>query len=310
MDTYFSTVDICPILRDIEKGICRAVVEKNVCMRDLCTFRIGGKVAYLLAPCDTSSFLHIARVLVTHNVPYYVLGGGSNVLPSDDRFCGVMLSTRRLNGYHIQGRLLTAECGAFLNSCILSCAHSCLSGWEPLYGIPGTVGGALRMNAGANGREIGENLEWAEIFDPATGELFRLSREEMRFSYRHSLLQSRRSFIAVRACFSMVAAAKSDSMIIIQSVMRKRRLTQPIEYPSAGSIFRRPAPHIEVWRLIDACGMRGMIHGGAQISEKHAGFIINRQNATAVDVRHLIDRIIHRVRDTHGVLLKPEVEML
>lgn len=310
MDKHFSAVDIYPVLQDIEKGMCRAILKKNVWMRDLCTFRIGGQAAYVLTPCDISSFLHIARVLTAQKIPYYVWGGGSNILPSDDRFCGVILSTRRLNGYHINGRSLTAECGVFLNSCILSCADACMSGWEPLYGIPGTVGGALRMNAGANGREIGDSLEWAEIFDPVTGECFRLSRAEMRFSYRHSYLQAYRSLIAVRACFSMTLTAKKDSITIIQSVMRKRRLTQPIEYPSAGSVFRRPAPHIEVWRLIDACGMRGMTCGGAQISEKHAGFIINRQNATAADVRFLIDHIIHRVQDTHGILLKPEVEIL
>ncbi len=310
MDKHFRAVDVCSVLQHMDMGTCHADIQKNVCMRDLCTIRVGGVAAYLVTPWDIPSLCSVTHRLNAQNISYYVWGGGSNILPPDNQFSGVIVSTRRLKKIDLMGRCFVAECGVSLNNCILSCAGACMSGWELLYGIPGTVGGAVFMNAGANGYEIGENLEWAEIFDPVNGKTFRLSRAEMRFSYRCSYLHAHKRQILLRACFSARPSARNDSMAIIQNVIRKRRLTQPLEYPSAGSIFRRPAPHIEVWRLIDECGMRGMTCGGAQISEKHAGFIINRNNATSADVRTLIDRVIQRVCDTHGVLLTPEVEIL
>lgn len=293
-----------------ENGFCRFLSQADRPFSELCSFRIGGPISYTLSPLDTPSLCLLARELHESGLPYLVLGAGSNVLPPDEGYPGVVLLTASLRRIHRSGERLTVLCGTPLSECILFAAKHDLFGMERLYGIPGTVGGAIFMNAGAHGSAIADRLESASVYDPATDTVRTLTREDMRFSYRHSVLQEQKHRILLSATFSLSCGSKEEILQRIQHVVRLRAASQPLQYPSAGSAFRRPRPDVEVWRLIDACGLRGYRVGGAQISEKHAGFIVNCQNATAADVRELITIARREVLHTFGILLIPEIEMI
>ena len=293
-----------------KKGICRFEHWKDRHFSEMCTFRIGGEVAHTVAPLDLASLCVLIRTLYGCGVPYFVLGGGSNILPPDEGYAGVLILTSRLRGISFTDDRLVASCGAPLNECILRSADRALSGLERLYGIPATVGGAIYMNAGANGCTVSDCLESAELYDPDLDATFVLSPAEMLFSYRESILQMRRQFVVLRATFLLHRDEKERIRQTVRDTVRRRSESQPLQFPSAGSAFKRPRNDTEAWRLIDRCGLRGLVKGGAQISEKHAGFIINCGGATARDVCDLITIARREVLHNTGILLIPEIELL
>lgn len=293
-----------------QKGLCRFEHWVDRPFSELCTFRVGGRVAHTIAPLDLASLCIILKTLYASVVPYFVLGGGSNVLPPDEGYEGVLILTSRLREISFFGDRLLASCGATLNECILRSANEGLSGLERLYGIPATVGGAIYMNAGAHGSAVSDCLESVELYDPDVDATFLLTPVEMLFSYRESILQMRRQFVVLRVTFSLARGDRESIRQAIRDTVRRRSLSQPLQYPSAGSAFKRPRADTEVWRLMDRCGLRGYTVGGAQISEKHAGFIINRGGATAQDVSELISLARREVLHNTGILLIPEIELL
>ena len=310
MDKHDLPKIIGRILKLKSDGCCRFACETDRPFSELCSFRIGGPISFVLSPADIPSLCLLTRELYEGGVPYLVLGAGSNILPPDEGYCGVVLLTSCLRKMHLSGERLTVLCGTPLGESILFAARNGLCGMERLYGIPATVGGAIFMNAGAHGMSIADTLESVSLYDPATDTVSSLSCAEMQFSYRHSMLQDHKRLVLLSATFCLSAGCREDILQTVQKTLRIRIASQPLQYPSAGSTFRRPRPDTEVWRLIDACGLRGYRTGDAQISEKHAGFIINRGKATAADVRELIATARREVLHTFGILLIPEVEIL
>lgn len=284
-------------------------VSLNYPLSALTTFRIGGVADAVIAPTALSDLCALVRGAWVRGIPYRILGAGSNLLAPDEGFCGAVFLTRRLNKISINENYVTADCGISLNTAILAAMHRGLGGLSALYGIPATVGGAVYMNAGAHGSEISRYLVRVEVFDAETGRRFFLSRRALCFSYRHSRLQEKKNLVLLRACFCLPFADADATHAEIREVCRRRCASQPLEFPSAGSAFRRPAA-TEAWRLLDAAGMRGKRIGGAEVSEKHAGFIINRGGATALDVRRLLSLCEERVKALFDVKLVREIEFL
>lgn len=293
-----------------EKGSCRFDFLQDRLFSELCTFRIGGRIENLFVPWDVPSLCLLLGTLYPCGTPYLVLGGGSNLLPPDGVYKAPVILTSRLRELRVYGRRLYAACGTPLNDVILAAARSGLSGLELLYGIPATVGGAIFMNAGANGREISDCLESVELYNAEADTVLHLTAAQMRFSYRDSLLQDKRNLTVLGATFLLSEAEPCQVLGRVREVTHKRLASQPLQYPSAGSAFKRPRMDTEAWRLIDLCGLRGYRCGGAQISEKHAGFIVNRGGATAKEVRSLINHARRSVLATTGILLIPEIEIL
>jgi UDP-N-acetylmuramate dehydrogenase len=304
-------MEISKIISDIlfSCGCCtdNALVVHNAPVDRLCTMRVGGRAAYMVVPPDVNVLCRLLSSLTQAGVPYLLLGAGSNVIPGDGHFDGVVVLTSKLQRIRTIGTKIKAECGAMLNALILSAAEQDLCCMERLYGIPGTVGGALKMNAGAHGTSIADWLVCATLFSPITGETCVFSKEELALSYRDSLLQHQTEWAVLDATFQATPMAHDRVKASVAAVVKARLRAQPIGLPSAGSVFRRPVEG-EAWRLIDRCGLRGYRLGGAQVSPKHAGFIVNTGKASAGDVFHLVRHVQARVEEACGVHLVPEIE--
>ena len=280
---------------------------QNAPMQEYCSFHIGGTAALLARPADIPSLCLLLREAYAAHIPVILLGMGSNVLLPDGVFGGILIITRDLRNIEINGTKATAECGASLNSLILRCAAADLGGLELLYGIPASVGGAAYMNAGAHGVSFGTSVLCLEAYDPRTDRIVTLSNEELAYAYRKSALQAQSTLAVTRLTLSLNPTPEDVIRARIREVVHRRALSQPLALPSAGSAFLRPCESLEVWRLVDACGLRGYRVGGAAVSEKHAGFIVNCGGATARDVRLLMDHIRAAVLARHGVTLIPEI---
>lgn len=288
------------------EGYCLSICS-GVPMAQLCSFRIGGEAALTVAPTTAEELCFCVSFAYAAGVPYRLFGNGSNLLPPDTCFHGLIIRTSCLKRISELDGYIEAECGVPLNSLILFCADRGFCGTERLFGIPGTVGGALCMNAGAHGAEIADHFCDADIYDVKSGRIFCFEKNAMRFAYRQSVLQNCPHLVLLRARFSFASAEPTAIRSVIREISRKRAASQPLAYPSAGSVFRRPAEG-EAWRFIDACHLRGFQIGGAQISEKHAGFIINRGGARAADVLALAALCERRVEERFGVRLIREIE--
>lgn len=294
-----------------EKQACYVppnALSRQVPLCSLCTMRVGGKAAYVVCPPDLESFCRLLCAVREAQIPYLILGAGSNVIAGDSDFEGVVFSTKKLQKIAIEGTKIKAECGFLLNRLILLAAKRDLCCMERLYGIPGTVGGAVKMNAGAHGTNIADWLVCATLFSPVNGGRRVFTKEELAFSYRDSLLQHCRDLVVLDATFQALPKERRFIKQSIEQIVRLRLHAQPIGLPSAGSVFRRPPEGEAVWRLIERCGLRGHTVGGAQISPKHAGFIVNCGNASAKDVCSLVGLSYTQVLSTCGVSLVPEVE--
>ena len=285
--------------------------KTNVKLADLCTFKIGGLASLVIIPRSEEEIAGVFRAALESEVALYVLGNGSNVLFSDSGYSGAILLLGKSFSQMLikdKGTIIECQSGATLNSlCQFACENG-LSGLEFAYGIPGTVGGAVYMNAGAYGGEIKDAVITAKHIDP-NGEFSVLSVDEMRLSYRHSIYQGveYKGCIITCAEFNLKTDAPTDIRARMMDYMNRRREKQPLEYPSAGSTFKRPEGAYAS-ALVDMCGLKGLSIGGAQVSEKHAGFLINRGGATADDMLRLIEKVQSEVLRQTGFMLESEVE--
>ena len=281
--------------------IDKSRIEENVSMAEKTTFRTGGKADIFVTPSNAEELKNVIKSLYENGCPYYVLGNGSNVLVSD--------SGLRRPVIHI-GKT-TSEIGIFedciraLSSAARAAMQNSLAGMEFASGIPGTVGGALIMNAGAYGGEMKQITEAVSYIDPS-GEEHIASNDEMEFSYRRSAL-SDTDCIITGAVLKLSRGEKDEINEKMQELARLRREKQPLEFPSAGSTFKRPEGYF-AGTLIEQTGLKGYTIGGAQVSEKHAGFIINRGGATTADILALINYVRGAVFEKHSVELEPEVK--
>ncbi len=272
------------------------------------SFRIGGNADILISPRTMEAMSATLGYLVSHDIPYRVIGRASNLLIDDDGFRGVLLRTTEMNDLSLDKNVLTASCGATLARVAKMTMEAGLSGFERLSGIPGTVGGALCMNAGAYGSSISEIFDSALVYDTKNCIKQQMTAEDMHFAYRSSVIDDHR-FVLLEAKFLLLPRAREDIAHEMNELAEKRRTSQPLELPSAGSVFKRP-PNDYAGRLIEAAGLKGARIGDAEVSKKHAGFIVNVGNAKAQDVRALIELVQLRVRETSDVLLSPEIDMI
>ncbi|MBQ8613541.1 MAG: UDP-N-acetylmuramate dehydrogenase [Ruminiclostridium sp.] len=273
------------------------------------SFQIGGKCDILVKPDNVDCMREILECCRKNDIKYYILGKGSNVLVSDNGFRGVVIV---ISSAFSDVRLEDDECiyceaGASLAKvCAFAKEHS-LTGLEFAYGIPGSVGGALFMNAGAYGGEMKDVAESCDYLNENL-EIKNMTAEEMMLSYRHSVF-SENSYVILGVRFRLCKGDKAEITAKMSELMEKRRSKQPLEYPSAGSTFKRPEGDFAA-RLIEVSGLKGFTCGGAQVSEKHSGFVINRGGATFNDVMKVIDAVKEKVYADSGVMLEREIEIL
>ena len=271
------------------------------------TFRVGGPAEYFVTPKE-EELAPVLALCGKEGVPLQIIGNGSNLLVGDKGIRGVVLEIgSQLSEVQVEGKLLCAQAGVSLAKAAQEAARASLSGLEFASGIPGTVGGAVVMNAGAYGGEMKDVLQWAMVLC-GDGTLRQLSNEELDLSYRHSVVPELNG-IVVKAAFELEPAEEPLIRTRMELLKNQRAQKQPLEYASAGSTFKRPGGSFAGYLMMDA-GLRGYQVGGAQVSEKHCGFVINRGDATAADILAVIRHVQKTVKDRFGVDLETEVKMI
>ena len=272
------------------------------------TFRIGGSADYFVKPGNADEVAAVIAVCREYNIPYFILGNGSNLLVSDDGYRGMIINIMdNMDSVTVDGRIITAQAGAMLVRVSVMARDNALTGLEFASGIPGTIGGAVYMNAGAYGGEMKNVVKTVRAIDEY-GRIYELDSEKMDFSYRHSIVEERK-LIVLEVTLELEHGSREAIDDRMKELAEARRSKQPLEYPSAGSTVKRPEGYFAGKLIMDA-GLRGYSVGGAQVAEKHCGFVINKGGATASDVVELIRDVQHDVDDKFGVTLEPEVKML
>ncbi|MFN6991524.1 MAG: UDP-N-acetylmuramate dehydrogenase [Fervidobacterium sp.] len=271
------------------------------------SFRLGGKAPLFVVPSSLDGLVEAIKVLKGQEIPFRILGKGTNIIPKDGLIPFVVLSTERVDDYKIDGEKIIIGAGtSFKKLCLIALEHE-LSGLERAYGLPGSVGGAVYMNAGCYNWETAEVVSEVLAFDGK--DIVKLSKNDLNFSYRSSIFKEHKELTILQATFQL----KSGRWELIKDEMletiKKRYEKQPLEYPSAGSVFKRPRPDFYVGTAIESLGLKGFKIGGAQISEKHAGFIVNTGNAKTEDVLNLIELIREKIKEKYNVILETEVEI-
>lgn len=270
-------------------------------------FKVGGPADILLIPNSKEQVIKSIKICKENNIPFYLIGNGSNILVRDGGFRGVVLSLKNVKNIYVDGEKIEAECGVMLKEFSDKAIENSLTGFEFACGIPGTIGGAVFMNAGAYDGEISKVIESAEVIDENCN-IIRLSREELDFGYRSSLVM-KKGYTVLSAVFKLEKGQVKTIKELIEDLTNKRESKQPLEYPSAGSTFKRPTGYF-AGKLIQDAGLKGYSIGGAAVSEKHSGFVINKGNATAKDITDLIKHIQDEVKKQFGVDLHPEVRII
>ncbi|MBQ8208243.1 MAG: UDP-N-acetylmuramate dehydrogenase [Clostridia bacterium] len=273
------------------------------------SFRIGGNADYFARPADEASFTALIEAAKVSKTPFCVIGSGSNILFSDKGFRGVIITTHGLKNIEINGTAVRAGSGVTLPILSSKAQRESLDGMRFMCGIPGTVGGGVFMNAGAYGGEISDILTGSRYYDTDSGEICELSANEHDFAYRHSSYMDHPERIILSADFALKNGDPDEIKAECDELLRRRAEKQPLEFPSAGSTFKR-YPGFFTAQLIDECGLKGYTVGGAQVSQKHAGFVINRGGATAADVLALVDHIKTVIRSKHGIDIECEIRFI
>ncbi len=277
-------------------------------MKKHTTFRTGGPTAYYVSPSGETELAAVVSLCRRQQMPYYILGNGSNLLVSDSGYPGVMISmTRGFSQITEKGGIITAGSGALLSRIAKTALLQSLTGFEFAAGIPGTLGGAAVMNAGAYGGEMKQVLQSVRVLTE-DGEIRELAAEELELGYRKSCIQQN-GYIVLSAVISLKQGEPSEIKAKMDDFAARRKEKQPLEYPSAGSTFKRPEGYF-AGRLIEEAGLKGLTVGGAQVSEKHSGFVINRNGATSADVFELCRQVQKKVKEQFGVELEMEVKRL
>ncbi len=280
--------------------------ERDFVLAPLTTMQIGGECGLFIEPNTENCLCEVLNVCRSEGIPFFLLGKGSNLLIK--RFSGVVIKIgSALGGFEFDGERVTAGAGGSLAALCSAAANEGLSGMECLYGIPGSVGGALYMNAGAYGAEMKDMVRSARCID-TNGNIVDLTAEEMELSYRHSVF-SENGYCILSVTLELKRGNTDEIKAKMSEVVQKRRDKQPLEYPSCGSTFKRPEGYFAA-ALIEECGLKGYSIGGAQVSEKHSGFVINKGGAAFEDVMKLVEHIKKVVREQKGVELECEMIIL
>ena len=283
------------------------------------TFRVGGPASITVSPQSREELVKVFELVkrMTPSLPICLLGKGSNVVFDDEGYGGLVIFTSGMQNVNFHSAdeegytNVTAECGASLTVLSRQCAtegHS-LEGLAFAYGIPGTIGGAIVMNAGAFGGEISDIVHSVDYYDPQTGDIITADKEDLHFAYRHSLFTEHPEYVVLSTTLRMKEGVNEIIVDQMAANMTTRRLKQPVELPNAGSVFKRPEGYF-AGKLIEDSGLKGFRIGGAQVSEKHAGFIVNTGDATAEDIKSLVAHVAHVVKVNFGVTLEREIRYI
>lgn len=297
----------------LHEELCQILGTENVLkdepMKLHTTFRVGGPADWFVTPEDEEQVRDVIKLLHRENIPYYVMGNGSNLLVGDKGYRGVVIQLcKKMSQIRsMEDGVIYAQAGALLSKIAAEALAQELTGFEFASGIPGTLGGAVMMNAGAYGGEMKHVLKSAMAID-AQGELKVLPVEQMELGYRTSVF-SKNGDIVLSAQIQLQPGNVEEIRSYMEDLKERRVTKQPLEFPSAGSTFKRPEGYF-AGQLIQETGLRGFQVGGAQISEKHCGFVINRGDATAADIMSLIEQVADRVEAKFGVRLEPEVKRI
>ena len=289
-----------------EFGTDRVLLEEPMKLHT--TFRIGGPAEIFVMPEGLEEVQRILEICRTEDLPYFILGNGSNLLVSDRGYRGVVIQLDRNFGeVKVEGTEIHASAGALLSTIAVVARRASLTGFEFAGGIPGTLGGAVVMNAGAYGGEMKDVLRKVMVMDQ-NGKVFEIPAEELQMGYRTSIIKTA-GYIVLGAVLSLKEGNLEEIKMLTRKLSEQRTSKQPLEYPSAGSTFKRPEGYF-AGKLIMDSGLRGYRVGGAQVSEKHCGFVINTGDATAEDVCGLMKHVTETVYAKFGVTLEPEVKFL
>lgn len=296
------------ILKTIERFVPTENIHIQEPMAAHTTFRVGGPADCLVEIENEVQLQQIQHYLHQVEIPYFVIGNGSNLLVGDKGYRGIVLQIgKRMNQVTVLGNRIVAQAGVLLSQVAKIAYEHGLTGMEFASGIPGTVGGAVVMNAGAYGGEMKQIVTMVKVVS-REGETMELENETMEFGYRTSVIRNQ-SFIVTEVTFELENGEKEAIKAKMDELAVKRREKQPLEYPSAGSTFKRPEGYFAGKLIMDA-GLRGFQIGGARVSDKHCGFVINAGEATAADVRDVISEVRECVKEKFGVDLEPEVVFL
>ena len=283
-------------------------VRINEPMNRHTTFRIGGPADYFLLPSSSEEVKGILEICKEESLQYFILGNGSNLFVSDEGYRGVIIQLyRNYGGLTVEGTEIRAGAGVLLSQIAAAARNESLTGFEFAGGIPGTLGGAVVMNAGAYGGELKDVLKEAVVMD-REGNIFTVPVEKLAMGYRISLVKTA-GYLVLEVVISLKKGSQEEIRDTMKDLADRRISKQPLEYPSAGSTFKRPEGYFAGKLIMDA-GLRGYQVGGAQVSEKHCGFVINKGNATAADVCRLMADVQAKVQEQFGVTLEPEVKFL
>ena len=277
-------------------------------MKKHTTFRVGGNADYFVMPQGAEEVKNIVALCKEADMPYYILGNGSNLLVGDKGYRGVIIQIyKEMNHIQIDGDKVIAQAGALLSRVGTATLEAELTGFEFAAGIPGTVGGAVVMNAGAYGGEMKDIISSATVLTQ-DGDIITIDKEDLELGYRASVI-GKKGYIVLEATYQLQKGGKEAIRARMDELKCQRVTKQPLEYPSAGSTFKRPEGYF-AGKLIQDAGLRGFQVGGAQVSEKHCGFVINKDQATAADIRELMRKVSDKVMQEFGVKLEPEVKTL
>lgn len=296
-----------PLISEIKKTLPRLKLLENEPMSRHCSFRIGGPAAALAIPANQAEFIELCAVLRRAGELPLILGNGTNLLVSDGRIDKIVIKTEQLCAIEQSGNELSVQCGTALARLAVFAQKSSLSGLEFAHGIPGSLGGAVSMNAGAYGGEMKDVVISTSYLDDRL-ELKTVHGDAHEFSYRHSMF-SGTPFVILDSRLSLSPGDGDEIRRRMDELVEKRRASQPLDKPSAGSTFKRPETGYAA-AMIDQAGLKGFQIGGAAVSVKHAGFVVNLGGATFDDVRRVMAHIQETVYSKFGVRLEPEVKMI
>lgn len=296
------------MINELERIVGEQNIRFNEPMSEHTTFRIGGPAKCFVIPHTAEEIGQVVTICKAEQIPFFILGRGSNLLVSDAGIEGVVIQLcQNYSGFKINGTMIKAQAGVMLHKLGNAAKEAGLAGFEFAAGIPGTLGGAVVMNAGAYGGEMKDIITSVQLMDQ-NGNILEKTGEEMEFDYRHSIVEEQ-GYIVLGAVLTLQTGDEEAIAAKMEELAAARKAKQPLEFPSAGSTFKRPEGYFAGKLIMDA-GLRGYQVGGAQVSEKHCGFVINKGGATAADVMALITDVKARVYEQFQVELEPEVRLV
>lgn len=280
----------------------------NEPMKNHTTFKIGGPVDIFIMPQNNKEVADLVKLLNSQQVPYFILGNGSNLIVKDGGIRGVVINILdKFKGLKVDGKVITAQAGVEMKDLAAFAQQNSLSGLEFCCGIPGTIGGGVTMNAGAYIGEMSDVFKSCTVCDK-DGNIFTVEKKDMNFGYRKTVIQEK-GYVTLESSFELKAGDKEEILKLIEDLNARRSQKQPLELPSAGSVFKRPTGYF-AGKLIQDSGLRGFRIGDAAVSEKHTGFIVNLDKATAAEVLALIKYVQAAVKEKFGVALETEVKII